>query len=248
VAWVFSSGGPRGFVHVGVLKGLVALGLRPDLVVGASVGALVGCLWAAGRTVAEIEALALDLEPWTLARVALGTAERLSAEPIAELVRTQAPRAQLEHLSPAMAVVAYRRDDGQVVAFTAGDAGLAVMASAAVEGRFAPVRIRGRTYVDADWHQPLPVRTARALGARRVLAVDATVHLDRRPPGAERYLDGDRRKQALLQPDVAAADLTIKPDFGYWVGMDRAFRERAIRAGYEETLASASSLRALHAT
>ncbi len=44
VAWVLSSGGPRGFVHVGVLKALSELGLKPDLVVGSSVGALVGCL------------------------------------------------------------------------------------------------------------------------------------------------------------------------------------------------------------
>ena len=42
-AWVLSSGGPRGFTHVGVLKALEELGLAPDLIVGASVGAMVGC-------------------------------------------------------------------------------------------------------------------------------------------------------------------------------------------------------------
>jgi hypothetical protein len=54
-AWVFSSGGPRGFVHVGVLKALDELGLAPDLIVGASVGAVVGSLRAAGRSAREIE-------------------------------------------------------------------------------------------------------------------------------------------------------------------------------------------------
>ena len=48
VAWVFSSGGPRGFVHVGVLQALAELGLKPDLIVGASAGALAGSQWPAG--------------------------------------------------------------------------------------------------------------------------------------------------------------------------------------------------------
>jgi NTE family protein len=60
VAWVLSSGGPRGFVHVGVIKALHELGLKPDLVVGSSVGALVGCLLAAGVGMAQIESLALE--------------------------------------------------------------------------------------------------------------------------------------------------------------------------------------------
>jgi NTE family protein len=135
-----------------------------------------------------------------------------------------------------------------VVAFTAGDVGIAVQASAAIEGQFAPVRIRGETYVDADWHNPLPVRVARALGARHILAVDATVHLDRAPPGAQRYRAGDLRKKALVDADSAAADLVLKPDFGYWVNLSRDFRERAIAAGYRETIARETDLRALHRT
>ena len=55
VAWVFSSGGPRGFVHVGVVKALHELGLKPDLIVGASAGAVVGSLLAAGFGAAALE-------------------------------------------------------------------------------------------------------------------------------------------------------------------------------------------------
>jgi NTE family protein len=61
LAWVFSSGGPRGFVHIGVIKALEELGLKPDLVVGSSAGALVGALYASGIRAAKLEALALDL-------------------------------------------------------------------------------------------------------------------------------------------------------------------------------------------
>jgi NTE family protein len=246
VAWVFSSGGPRGFTHVGVLRALHELGLAPDLIVGASAGALVGALRASGVEPQAIETLALELQPLTLARMAFGADERLSGTPLAELARRHSAVQRLERMPIAMACVAARKRDGQVVAFTAGDVGLAVQASAAIEGQFAPVRIRGETYVDADWHQPLPVRVARALGARTVLAVDATAHLDRTPPGAERWREADLRKKALVDADAAQADVVLKPDFGYWVNLSRDFRERAAAAGYRETMARARELRALH--
>lgn len=246
VAWVLSSGGPRGFVHVGVLKALEELKLQPDLIVGASAGALVGSLCASGMPATEIEALALDLQPWTLGRVALGTPERLSGGAIAELVRGRAREPMLERMPVAMACVALRQSDGAPVAFTAGDAGLAVQASAAIEGQFTPVRIRGQRYADPDWATPLPVRVARALGAQRVLAIDASAHLERAPPGAERYRESDLRKKALVDADAALADQVLKPDFGYWVSLSREFRERAMGAGYRETMAQAEGLRALH--
>ena len=246
VAWVLSSGGPRGFTHVGVLRALHEMGLAPDLIVGASVGALVGAMRASGVPAPAIEAIALDLQPWSLARVAIGAEERLSGGPVAELARRHSAVQQLERMPIAMACVACRKRDGRSVAFTAGDVGLAVQASAAIEGQFAPVRIRGETYVDADWHNPLPVRLARALGARTVIAVDATAHLERTPPGAERYRDSDVKKKALVDADAAAADLVLKPDFGYWVSLSRDFRERAIAAGYRDAMARESEIRAVH--
>ena len=246
VAWVFSSGGPRGFTHVGVLKALEQMDLKPDLIVGASVGALVGSLCAAGLSAAALESLAMELQPLSLARLAIGQQERLSGAAVAELVRQYAPVPLLEQMPVAMACVAARRRDAAAVAFTAGDAGLAVQAAAAIEGQFAPVRIRGEHYLDADWSAPLPVRVARALGAQRVLAVDASVHVDRAPPGAARYRESDLRKKALIDADATVADLVLKPDFGYWVNISQEFRARAVDAGYRETMAQAAALRALH--
>jgi len=247
VAWVFSSGGPRGFVHVGVLKALDELGLTPNLIVGASVGALVGCLRASGVPGAEIETLALELQPTHMARLAIWSDQRFSGAPVADLVHRYSRQRLLEDMPVSMACIATRQRDGSVIAFTAGDAGIAVQASSAIEGQFTPVRIRGEPHVDADWFAPLPVRLARALGARRVLAVDASVHIERAPPGAERYRDGDLRKRALVQPDAQQADLLLHPDFGYWVSFSRDFRERAIGAGYRATMEQAARLRELHA-
>jgi len=247
VAWVFSSGGPRGFVHIGVLKALEELQLKPDLLVGASIGALVAVLSAAGRSAIELEAMALDLDFRAMARVAFGSegGERLSGAALADFVREQVKPPLLDRLRLPVACVAATQA-GQIVSFTAGDAGLAVQASTAIEGSFTPVRIRGTRYVDPDLHQPLPVREARRLGALRVLAIDASAHEDRAPAGAENYRASDLRKRALTRPDALAADFTLHPLFDYYVSLSRSFRERTMRAGYEAAMAQAKALRALH--
>jgi len=251
IAWVFGSGGPRCFVHVGVAKALEELGLAPDLWVGASAGALVAVLGAAGVRAAEIEAVTLDLGAASLVRLSFGTEERLDGSRIAtridELLRRRVGTVLLERLAQPVAVVAAPRGGETPAAFSAGDAGVAVQASCAIEGRFTPVRIHGTAYVDPDHVRPLPVRLARALGARRVLAIDASAHEDRAPPGAERYHAGDLAKRALIEPDAEAADLVLHPDFGYWVNLSREFRLRAIDAGYRQTLARSGRLKALFA-
>ena len=63
LALVLGGGGPRGFAHVGVLKVLEANGIQPDLVVGASVGSLIGALYANGMSAKEIEKIALEVDP-----------------------------------------------------------------------------------------------------------------------------------------------------------------------------------------
>ena len=263
VAWVFSSGGPRCFVHVGVLKALEELGLKPELVVGASGGALIAVLWASGCSAQELESLALELNPLSLARLAFGSTERLSGSALAELVRERSRQRLLELLPIPAVCVAQRLAVGNagaaaasaasaaaqtsVVGFNRGDVGLAVQAACAIEGQFAPVLIQGQRFVDADLVEPLPVRLTRRLGAQRVLAVDASAHEDRAPPNAERWRVSDLKKRALTAPDAQAADLVLHPDFGYFVSFSREFRERCIAAGYRETLVAAQALRQLHA-
>jgi NTE family protein len=246
-AWVLGSGGPRGFVHVGVLKALAELGLVPDLIVGASAGAVVGVLCAAGLPARDIETLALELQPWRLTRLALGGQEKLSGAAIADLLREQAGERLLERLPIMMVCVAQRLADGAVVGFSRGDLGLAVQAASAIEGQLSPVRIHGQRHADADLKMPLPVRLARALGASHVLAVDTSAHEDRAPPGAERYRASDLRKRALTQPDADAADVLLHPEFGYWADISRAYRERCIAAGYRDVMAAAPRIKALHA-
>jgi NTE family protein len=247
VAWVLSSGGPRGFVHVGVLKALEELHLQPDLIVGGSVGALVGALYACGIRAAALERMAMDLSLSDMGRLAVTGDGKFAGGPIAELINRELRHLPIEKLPTRFAAAVVQRSARTPVLFNAGNCGLAVQASAAIEGLFTPVRIRNVQYVDADLVTPMPVRMARALGASRVLAIDASAHEDKAPESAHRYREGDLRKRALTEPDARAADLTLHPDFGYYVSVSQEYRERAIQAGYVQTMAQAAQLKALHA-
>jgi len=251
VAWVFSSGGPRGFVHIGVLKALEELGLKPDLILGASAGALVGALYASGLRAAKLEALALDLGLLEVGRWAMLGEGKFDGAPIAaqvtEQIMAQTGQQTIEKLPLRFAAVAIEKASRKPIIFNAGHAGLAVQTSSAIEGMFTPVRIRGVQYVDADLVVPMPVRLARALGAVKVLAVDASAHEDKAPAGAARFKEGDLRKRALTLPDTLSADVSLQPDFGYYVNTSKEFRLRCINAGYADTIARAQVLRALHA-
>ena len=246
VAWVLSSGGPRGFVHVGVLKALDELGCKPDLVVGSSVGALVGCLYAAGLGMPGIEALAIETNVTNFIRPTLAGDEWLSVSGVGNTVNALLEDQLLQQLPTAFASVAIDKETRQPKAFNWGNAGAAVQAACAIEGRVASVKIRGRRYVDSDFVTPMPVRVARVMGAQRVLAVDASAHEDKAPAGTESYRAGDLRKRALTAPEARLADLTLHPEFGYFTSASRDYRLRSIRLGYEQTLAQAPALLALH--
>jgi NTE family protein len=195
----------------------------------------------------DIEKLALDMQPWQLARLAVTGNEKLSGSALADFVRQHSPERLLEKLRTPVVCAAKRLSDNTVVGFNCGDAGLAVQAAAAIEGQFVPVRINGQRHVDADLLMPLPVRLARSLGATRVLAVDVSAHEDKAPPGSDHYRPSDLLKRRLTQPDAALADVLLHPEFGYWVRPTREYREQAIEAGYRATWAAAPALRALHA-
>jgi NTE family protein len=247
VAWVLGSGGPRGFVHIGVLKALSELGHKPDLIVGSSVGALVGCLYACGKPIRELEKLALEMSPTEFGRVLIGGEGRLSGNPIAERINLEVMNKQLQQLPTRFVAVALERQRRVTAGFNVGNCGYAVQASCAIEGMYSPLKFREVQWVDADKVAPLPVRVARSHGAIKILAVDASAHEQNAPPGAERFKESDAEKRRNTQADSKLADLVLHPDFGYWVSVSREFRERAIRIGYEHTMSRRAAIAALYA-
>jgi NTE family protein len=178
VALVLGGGAARGFAHVGVLRVLEEAGIPVELVVGTSVGALVGALYADGHDARALEHLARDLDrddffDFGLAPALFGTGlakgERLEAW-MTDHLRTL----RIEQLELPFAAVATDLGDGSVVVLDRGEVARAVRASSAIPGVFEPVELGGRLLVDGGVVANLPVKAARDLGADVIVAVDVT--------------------------------------------------------------------------
>ncbi|HSQ21776.1 MAG TPA: patatin-like phospholipase family protein [Coriobacteriia bacterium] len=167
-------GSARGLAHIGVLKVLDAEGLAPDILTGTSMGAVVGALYAAGMTPAEIEKIAVGLDMRAilgLADVAIRKGAMLSGDKIEAFLAERLP-ATFEELSRPFGCVATDLTKGTVAEFTSGDLVTAVRASMSVPLVFVPVRTDDALYVDGFVTEPVPVALAERLGADVVAAVE----------------------------------------------------------------------------
>lgn len=225
ISLVLGSGGPRGYAHIGVLRVLESAGIVPDLVVGSSVGALIGAFWASGLSAARIDELSLDGGPLTIFDPS-PFADRgwIRGQRLQDYVNRGLAGRLLQDLPRRVIVVATRRDDKTARYFLRGNAGVAVRASGALPGIVSPVGIDGVEYEDGDESFPVPVSAARAAGAQFVIAVDVSARPGSTPPEASDALrDRDRRRRARIDPEVARADFLIHPDLGYWAGPRRSY-------------------------
>jgi NTE family protein len=173
VGLALGSGSARGWAHVGVIRVLEEAGIKPDLVCGTSIGALVGAAYAAGEL--------RNLEKWLLG---LGITDVLSfmdvrlnggiikGERLMEFFRKSFIDRPIEDLAIPFAAVATALHNGAEVWLREGSTIEAVRASIALPALFTPVVREGRTLVDGALVNPVPVSLARAMGADIVIAVD----------------------------------------------------------------------------
>jgi NTE family protein len=173
VGLALGSGSARGWAHIGVIRALAEAGVRPDIVCGTSIGALVGAAYAAGE---------LDrLENWVRG---LGIGEVvgfldvslsggvLKGDRLMEFFSRDFADRPIDELGVPFAAVATSLRTGAEIWLRRGSIFKAVRASIALPGLFAPVRWEGSFLVDGGLVNPVPVSLARAMGADVVIAVD----------------------------------------------------------------------------
>jgi len=167
-------GAARGFAHIGVLRTLIAHGIRPDVVTGTSIGAVVAGVYAAGYLDA-FEAWARELTrgrvfgylDFSFAGSGLIGGSRLASELIREVGDIR-----IDQLPIPMAAIATEVGTGHEIWLTHGRLCDALHASYALPGIFPPRKIGGRWLMDGGLVNPVPVSAARSLGARLVIAVN----------------------------------------------------------------------------
>jgi NTE family protein len=234
---VLGGGGPRGFAHIGVLKAFDAAGVKPDLIVGSSVGAVIGSIWASGMSATAIEKIALELEVSELLSVRELTLSRwgwFRGERLVQLINGHVQQRKIEQFPMRFVAVATDIPSGAAALFNAGNAGHAVHASSAIPGRIVPARINNKVYVDGDLVSPVPIRVARRLGAKRVIAVDVSADLADTPALEHLALDWittGATRNALIESERTQADLFLPVKLPYYAGGSQAYRVATIAAG-----------------
>ena len=173
VGLALGSGSARGWAHIGVIRALEKAGVRPDILCGTSIGALVGAAYAAGE-LDRLESWVLELgigDVFGFFDVSLSSGVLKGAR-LMEFFRRNLADRPIDELGMPFAAVATALHTGAEVWLRHGSTIDAVHASIALPGLFAPVRWEGSLLVDGGLVNPVPVSLARAMGADIVIAVD----------------------------------------------------------------------------
>jgi len=171
-ALVLSGGSARGVAHLGIIKVLKKEGFKFDLVVGTSIGALIGAVYCLDIPLEDVETIALKttamgLLDITISRLGLAEGNRLE-----NIIRQSIKNKTFQDLKTPLAVTAVDVETGDELYFTSGDLVKVIKASCSLPGIFRPVEINGKLLIDGGMKQHLPADIARKLGADFIVGVD----------------------------------------------------------------------------
>ncbi|MBI5572994.1 MAG: patatin-like phospholipase family protein [Elusimicrobia bacterium] len=178
IALVLGGGGARGLTHIGVLKALEEKKIPIDIIVGTSIGALVGGLYASGMKIEDLEKMGQGIGWNKISNLSsvklftLITAESLlSTEKLEKYLKKYIGAQKFDELKIPFACVACDIKTGERIVFKDGEAAFAMRVSATIPGVFNPVEYRHRLLVDGGIVDNLPVDIAKVMDADFIIAV-----------------------------------------------------------------------------
>ena len=174
IGLALGGGAARGFAHIEIVKTLIAHGIIPNVVVGTSIGAVVGGAYAAGH-LDTLEQWARSLQPRSVLGyldIRLNGSGLIGGEKLAAQLEASIGQTLIEDLPLKFATVATEVRTGHEIWLTHGRMVEAMRASYALPGIFSPVLVGDRWLVDGALVNPVPVSAARALGAEIVIAAN----------------------------------------------------------------------------
>ena len=206
----------RGWAHIGAMRALIEAGIKPDIIAGTSIGAIVGAAYLSGK---------LDvLEKWARSLnqrkmmgymdVRWGGSGLMRGERLARVLNHYMGDIRIEDLDRKFAAVTCDLRTGYEVWLQRGPIVPAIRASYALPGAFEPVKVDGRFMIDGALVNPVPVSACRALGAHMVIAV--SLNGDAFGPMGSSHeidLDGDDDPDETDPFELASQSLNkLRPD------------------------------------
>lgn len=238
IGLALGGGGARGFAHIGVIRTLLAHGIEPDVIVGTSIGAVVGGCHAAGR---------LDvIEEWarSLTRrgilgyldISLTGGGLIGGSRLAARLADKLGDTSIDGLPIRFATIATEVGTGHEIWLTRGRMVDAMRASYALPGIFPPVSLDGRWLVDGALVNPVPVSAARVLGARLVIAVNLNTDI----LGRSMIMAGETPEPPAAEP--LAERRGLRAMFGTEQQLKRQFVGNARRPGIPTVMVDAFNI------
>ena len=215
IGLALGGGSARGWAHIGVLQALEKQGIKPDVIAGTSIGALVGASYASGR----LEELQHWVSKLTWQQVVGFLDPSFSGGLIAgkklfDFFKSHIHIENIEELSLPYGAVATDLDTGQEVWFQHGPLLPAIRASVALPGLFTPVQDESRWLLDGGLVNPVPVSLCRALGAELVVAVDLNSDLlNKHTLAADRHREKNENRVIARKPPKDLANFADLREF-----------------------------------
>jgi len=245
VGLALGAGGAMGLAHIGVIRFLEEQDIRVHCVAGTSVGALVGALYAAGRSATELELITRKINWFSIIRPNFlrfkGFFQHRGLEAI---LRRHLGADSFEELHLPFTAVATDFDNGTGVYFNSGPLIPAIMASSCVPVAFEPMRYKRHTYVDGFLSECVPIRAARSMGADFIIAVDL-MQSWKNPSFRTSNLYTVAIKAMLIGITNAFtaslkdnADIIVSPRFNYMTFLSRAAKRASMAKGYDAARAA----------
>ncbi|WP_347473769.1 patatin-like phospholipase family protein [Acinetobacter thermotolerans] len=234
IALTLGGGGAKGFAHIGVIKVLESHGIKPKIVTGTSAGSFVGSLYASGKTPFQLQQIALNFKESDIRDLTLNRQGIIAGQKLQDYVNKQIANKPIEQFPIRFAAVATRLDTGRKADFIKGNAGQAVRASCSIPNVFVPATIGGKQYVDGGLVSPIPVKTAKDMGADIIIAVDISA----RPDGSKAMNIFGLLDQTLnimgqrsINEELNQANVVIQPKVGHIGTLDLKASNETILEG-----------------
>jgi NTE family protein len=240
IALVLGGGAARGFAHIGVIRALEQEKIPIDMIVGTSVGSLIGAIYASDANSFELEWTAFSLEKDQVfdygilsAFTSMGFAK---GDKLEEFVKSKIPVANIEDLKLPFAAIATDLNRGTRVVLDHGSVAKAVHASSAIPGVFNPVDHQGKLLVDGGVVENLPSSVARERGADIVIAVDISENVINF--NITNLIDVMLQSVTIMSSENVKytrrnADVLITPAVGDVGMLDFSQKKRCMQAGIE---------------
>lgn len=242
IALVLGGGAARGFAHIGVIRVLEQERIPVDLVVGTSVGSLIGSVYASDANSFELEWAAFELTREDLLDYGILSAVTgmglVKGEKLEAFVHRKVKVENIEQLKIPFFAVATDLNRGKKLVMGRGSVARAVHASSAIPGVFQPVDYMGRLLVDGGVVDNIPISVAREKGADFVIAVDIGENID----NFNITNMADVLLQSVnimfnenVQSKKKDADIVISPAVGDVAILDFSQKKRCMTAGMDAT-------------